>query len=355
MTDKKEFVVPEKLKPGDRVAIIAPSSGAAAMFKGVYEQGLRRIRDEFQLVPVEFPTASKDGDYLRSNPKARAEDVNRAFADKNIKAVIATIGGDDQIKILPFLDPKVIKANPKMFLGLSDNTNLHLFLWNLGIVSYYGGSVMQQWAQNGGMDDYTVEYFRKALFDNEIGEIIPSQKWTDVDFEWNDESLLDKQKPMEANPGWVWHNADGKRVSGRLWGGCWEILDWHFLADKYLPSVKDLKGAVLFMETSEELPPADRVYRMLSGIGIRGLLENFSAVLVGRAKTQHRGHLPPEGRDKYTENQREAIIRALNEYAPGIPAVFGLDFGHTDPQLLIPSGGIATIDGNEKKIYLQNS
>lgn len=50
----KEFIFPERLKPGDKVAIVAPSSGAAAMFKGVYEQGLRRIRDEFQLEPVEL-------------------------------------------------------------------------------------------------------------------------------------------------------------------------------------------------------------------------------------------------------------------------------------------------------------
>lgn len=117
----KEFRVPERLKPGDKVAIVAPSSGAAAVFPWVYRQGLQRMRDDFGLEPVEFPTALKDGKFLAENPQARADDINRAFADKSIKAVVATIGGNDQIRILGYLDPKVIAANPKMFLGLSDN------------------------------------------------------------------------------------------------------------------------------------------------------------------------------------------------------------------------------------------
>jgi muramoyltetrapeptide carboxypeptidase LdcA involved in peptidoglycan recycling len=346
----KEFTVPERLKPGDKVAIVAPSSGAASMFPWVYKQGLQRMKEVFGLEPVEFPTVSKDGKFLASNPQARAEDINNAFADKTIKAVIATIGGDDQIKIIDFLDKKVIADNPKMFLGLSDNTNLHLYLWNLGIVSYYGGSVMQQWAQNGKMDQYTLDNFKRTLFTNEIGRIEPSKQWTDVDFEWSDESLLSKEKPTEANPGWVWHNAEDKQVNGRLWGGCWEILAWHMLADKYLPRAEELKGAVLYMETSEEIPTADNVYRMLVGMGIRGLLPNFSAVLMGRPKTQHRGHVPQEGREKYLADQRDAVIKALKEYAPNVPAVFGLDFGHTDPQILVPNGGIAKINGNTRDI-----
>jgi muramoyltetrapeptide carboxypeptidase LdcA involved in peptidoglycan recycling len=199
------------------------------------------------------------------------------------------------------------------------------------------------------MDEYTIENFRKTLFADKIGEITPSARWTDVDFEWSDESLLNKEKPTERNPSWVWHNADGKQVRGRLWGGCWETLVWQMLADRYLPTQQDLAGAVMFIETSEEIPTAENVYRMLSGMGMRGLLNNFSAVLVGRPKTQHRGRISSEGREKYIENQREAITRALSEYAPDIPAVFGLDFGHTDPQLLVPSGGIAEVDGKERK------
>lgn len=353
MIKSKEFIVPDKLKKGDKVAIVSPSSGAAAAFPWVYHQGLNRLKEDFGLEPIEFPTALKDGQYLAENPQARARDINQAFNDKSIKAVIATIGGDDQIKILDYLDKDVIAQNPKMFLGLSDNTNLHLYLWNLGIVSYYGGSVMQQWAQNGKMDTFTVENFHHALFKNETREIMPSETWTDVDFEWSDESLLDKCKPMEPNPGWVWYNFAGKEVTGRLWGGCWEIIAWHMLSEKYLPSPEQLEGTILFIETSEEMPSADNVYRSLVGMGIRGWLSKFSAILVGRPKTQCCEMLPTEGREQYLENQRILIIKALSEYAPKVPAVFGLDFGHTDPQILVPSGGIAMIDGKNHKIFFK--
>ena len=138
---------------------------------GLDEQGLDRIRKVFGLHPVEFPTAKQSPDYLSQNPKVRAEDINAAFADPSIKGIIATIGGNDQIRILPYLDKKLIAAHPKAFMGYSDNTNLHLFLWNLGIVSYYGGAVMTQFAMGGGMHEYTIESIKKALFNPSIGQI----------------------------------------------------------------------------------------------------------------------------------------------------------------------------------------
>ncbi len=116
--------------------MISPSSGMPFLFPWVYEQGLSRIKEIFQLQPVEYPTARQSPDYLSNNPKARAEDINRAFADPSIKGIIATIGGIDQIRILPYIDKEVIASNPKIFMGYSDCTNLHLFLWNLGIISY---------------------------------------------------------------------------------------------------------------------------------------------------------------------------------------------------------------------------
>ena len=101
---------------------------------------------------------------MSQNPKARAEDINTAFADPSIKGIIATIGGNDQIRILPYLDKKIISANPKIFMGYSDCTNLHLFLWNLGIISYYGGAIMTQFAMGGGMQEYTINSIKKAAF-----------------------------------------------------------------------------------------------------------------------------------------------------------------------------------------------
>ncbi|MBA3956831.1 MAG: LD-carboxypeptidase [Parachlamydiaceae bacterium] len=152
-----KFKQPIPLQRGDKIAIVSPSSGMPFLFPWVYEQGLKQIRQIFKLQVVEFPTAKQSPEYLSKNPKARADDINAAFADPTIKGIIATIGGNDQIRILPYLDSEVIVANPKIFMGYSDNTNLHLFLWNLGIISYYGGSIMTQFAMGGGMQDYTIK------------------------------------------------------------------------------------------------------------------------------------------------------------------------------------------------------
>jgi len=82
------------------------------------------MREVFHLKPVEYATTRQLGASL----PARAQDVLRAFADPANKAVFASIGGADQIRLLKHLDPDVLRANPKPFFGFSDNTHLHLFL-----------------------------------------------------------------------------------------------------------------------------------------------------------------------------------------------------------------------------------
>ena len=74
-----------------------------------------------------------------------------AFADPGIRAILATIGGDDQLTVLPFLDADLVAANPKPFAGYSDNTNLLNWLWNLGLASYHGGSTMVHLGRGGGL------------------------------------------------------------------------------------------------------------------------------------------------------------------------------------------------------------
>src|SRR3979411_2852676 len=97
-----------------------------------------RRRDETGLEPVEYPTTRQ----LGASPQDRAADLMAAFADPGIRAVLAPLGGAAQLTAPPFLDPAVVAANPKAFVGYSDNTNLLNWLWNLGMVSYHGGSTM---------------------------------------------------------------------------------------------------------------------------------------------------------------------------------------------------------------------
>src|SRR5215475_7862970 len=129
---------PPKPRPGDKVAVVSPSSGLPGLFPAVYELGLRRLTETFGLVPVEYPTTRRMG----SSVADRVADLHAAFADPEITAVLATIGGDDQITLLRHLDDDLLRAHPKPFFGYSDNTNLLHHLYELGIVGFHGGSVM---------------------------------------------------------------------------------------------------------------------------------------------------------------------------------------------------------------------
>jgi muramoyltetrapeptide carboxypeptidase LdcA involved in peptidoglycan recycling len=117
---------PPKPQRGDAIAVLSSSWGGQAGFPLPFELGLARLRDEFGLRPVEYPTSRA----ARASPAERAKDLHSAFGDPEIKAVLTSIGGEDEIKVLRHLDPEVLAANPKPFFGYSDNTNLHLFLWN---------------------------------------------------------------------------------------------------------------------------------------------------------------------------------------------------------------------------------
>src|SRR5437667_81070 len=141
------FTAPAKLHPGDRVAVSSPSFAAPGVFPAKHELAMRRLRDELGLEPVEYPTTRR----VDAAAKDRAADLMAAFADPSIKAVLATIGGDDQLTVLPFLDADLVAANPKPFLGYSDNTNLLNWLWNLGVAGYHGGSTMVHLARTGGL------------------------------------------------------------------------------------------------------------------------------------------------------------------------------------------------------------
>ncbi|MBS0624379.1 MAG: LD-carboxypeptidase [Verrucomicrobia bacterium] len=350
MNRHQKFNRPSALKPGDKVAIISPSSGMPFLFPWVYEQGVNRIREIFQLEPVEFPSALRSPEYLSQNPKVRAEDINVAFADPSIKGIIATIGGNDQIRILPYLDKEVIQANPQVFMGYSDCTNLHLFLWNLEIVSYYGGAVMTQFAMGGGMQDYTIQSIRKALFHPPVGKICPSLEYSDADLDWADKSNLNKKRPMYPGTNWYWHNNQDTVIKGRLWGGCLEVLDLHLSIKRYLPIPEQLDQTILFVETSEEMPSEGFVYRFFAALAELNLLNKFQAILMAYPKAQFCEKQPPEGREAFIVNQQNAVKNALKDYKSNLLVVFNMNFGHTDPQIIVPSGGDVQIDCKAKTI-----
>lgn len=344
------FQKPKRLKRGDKVAIISPSSGMAYTFPWVYEQGLKRIRDEFGLIPIEYPTTLKSSDFLASHPELRAADINNAFADPSIAGIFATTGGNDQIRILPFLNKEIIQSNPKIFLGYSDNTNIHMFLWNCGLISYYGGAVMTQFAMGGEMHGYTKESIHKTLFENSIGDIYAADEWTDIDLDWGDKKNLGIIPPMYKSQGLEWFNAQEDFLKGQLWGGCFEVLELHFLTKQYLPKFENLKNTILFIETSEEMPSEGFVYRFFAALAELGVLSQFKAILVGFPKAQCLNSVALGGREQYILNQKNAVKKVLTDYKIKIPIIFNMNFGHTNPQLIIPNGGEVKINFKLRKI-----
>ncbi|MEV6282469.1 S66 peptidase family protein [Kribbella sp. NPDC051770] len=327
-----------KPKPGDRVAVVSPSSGLPGLFPAPYELGLERLRG-FGLEPVEYPTTRRMG----SSAAERAADLQAAWADPSIRAVFASIGGDDQITVLKHLDPEVFRADPKPFFGYSDNTNLLNFLYSLGIPAFHGGSVMVQLGRGGAMHPDTERSLRAAIFSSGAFELTPAAGWTDHDRDWSDATTLESEPELFPGTGWQW-SGPSTPVSGRLWGGCLEILDWQLAVGRWmLPN--DQYSGVLFLETSEEMPSAAQVHRILRNLGERGLLERFEAVLWARPKSWELLHqLSREESEVFVAEQYDVARSTVAAYNANAVFVSGLDIGHTDPQQVLPYGGLAELD-----------
>ncbi|WP_163511901.1 S66 family peptidase [Fodinicola acaciae] len=344
----RSFVNPAKVKPGDGISVISPSSGLPAIFPLPHELGLKRLARDFDLTPVEYPTTRIMG----AAPADRAADIHAAFTDERTSAVIATIGGSDQLKVLRHLDIDLIRAHPKPFFGLSDNTNLINFLWTAGIVSFHGATVMTALGRGGAMHSLTELSLRAALFSAGTYELTASTDYRDVDFDWRDPKNLQTEPPMAASEGWRWHGPS-RKISGVLWGGNLEILFWNLAADRILDN-EAYAGCVFYLETSEEMPSALEVERMLMCFGERGLLRQFSAILVGRPKAwslERQNSL--EEKAAYVAEQEATVLAAVAEYELDVPVVTGLDIGHTDPVLTLPNGGLVTVDAVEQRIFVE--
>jgi muramoyltetrapeptide carboxypeptidase LdcA involved in peptidoglycan recycling len=340
---------PAKPQPGARVAVLSPSAGLPGILPLPYELGIRRIQKDFGLVTVEYPTTRSIG----ASAVERAADIHAAFADPQIAAVIASIGGNDQITLLPHLDAELLRAHPKPFFGHSDNTCLLAYLAGLGIVGYHGGSVMVEFGRPQSMHPVTADSLRAALFSSGDYELRPVRQYCDEDRDWADPATFEAAPAMRSCGPWIWHNAD-QVVHGPGWGGCLEVLAGLLMADRCIAPATAYEGSVLFLETSEDMPSADEVYRVLRCMGERGLLRQFPAVLLGRAKACSLGRpTSPHQRDAYQCRQRQAVLRALREYAPGAMAVFDVDFGHTDPQIVLPYGGLIRVDGPARRITVR--
>lgn len=332
------MVKPPRLHPGDRVAAISLSWGGPAAIPHRYEAGKAQLQSEFGIEVVETPHALRDDTWLQRNPQARAHDLMEALADPSIQGVISTIGGDDSIRLLPYIDLEVIRAHPKVFLGYSDTTVTHMACFQAGLVSFYGPAIMAGFGENGGMFPYMVDAVRRTLFSAEpIGTVEPNRAgWTVEHLEWADPANQSRRRKLEPSEGWRYLQGTGKR-RGHLVGGCLEVLDWLRGTDVW-PEPERWQDAILFLETSEGAPPPTAVLRFLRTLAAMGVLRRLSGILFGRPG----GPVPPERFAEYDAALLDIV--AAEEGLTDLPIVTRMDFGHTDPMMVVPYGVEAEID-----------
>lgn len=335
-----------KLVKGDKVAVLSPSFAAPGVWPHVYKLGLERLKNVFGLEAVEFPSTTK----LEASKEERAADLVAAFQNPEMKAVITSIGGDDQVTYIKNLPNGVFRENPKPVFGLSDNSHFSNFLFLNGVPSFYGGALFTQFAMQGEMDTYTVKYLNHALFDEGEFELEPSTEYNDIGLEWSDVSLLTNKRTYEISDGWYW---DGERSGqGLLWGGCVESVDEMLRHDVPIPSLEQFKGIVLMLETSEEIPTASYVTRVIRAFGERGILGQIQGVLIGRPKAwEFDKQNTTEEKELYRKEQREGVLNTIRSYNQDIPIVQNMNFGHTDPQISMPYGNRVRIVSGDQKIY----
>lgn len=346
-----ELRSPAKASAGDRVAVLSPSRAAPAVGPAIHEQALERLQAVTGLVPVEFPTTRRLGAAARE----RADDLNAAFADPQIRGVLATIGGEDEITVIRHLDAGLIADDPKPFLGYSDNTNLLNWLWANGVAGFYGGSTQIQLGPGPRVDPVHELSLRAALLTGERLEITEPGESEDTGHDWNDPRALTEFGEREPTEPWAW-SGPSRSVTGRTWGGCIEVIQWILTAGRFPSDPAVLNGGVLLVETSEELIPAREFGWILRSLGERGILGAVAAVVIGRPPTSNFTVRPSAGERRAKRGeQRDTAIAVIGRYNPDAVVVVGPPFGHTRPQWIVPYGGFMTVDGATRRLFADYS
>lgn len=321
-------IFPKKLKKGDKIVVVAPSDSLKLISEEIKSIADERFT-EMGLVLSFAKHVNELDEFDSSSIKSRVSDLHNAFSDKSVKAVFAVIGGLNCNQLLRYLNWNLIKKNPKIFVGYSDTTALQNAIYaKTGLVTY-SGPAYSSFGQKLYFD-YTLEYFKKCIFDNKIFDILPSKTWSD-DRWYSDQ----KNRKLIKNKGWL--NINTGKAEGRILGA--NICTFNLLqGTEYFP---DISNSILFLEDDAESMLGNFNRDLQSLIH----LPNFSTVkgiVIGRfqnaskVKTKH-------------------LIKAIKSKAElnHIPVLANVDFGHTSPMITFPIGGKAQLVISNKKSTLK--
>jgi muramoyltetrapeptide carboxypeptidase len=299
-------VKPAALKPGATLAVVSPASAAKADLVQAGIQSLQRLGYRTVLMPHALDRGPL---YYAGTAEERASDLMAAFADPAIDGILCTRGGWGSAELLPLLDSDVIRANPKVFVGYSDHTSLHVWLAReAGLVTFYAPMVAADFARVRGFD--------AASWDHTFG----------------------------GDASWSLRASDGLRAlrpgvaDGTLTGGCLSIFA-EALGTPYaaLPATAEAPR-VLFLEDIGTKPY--QWDRMLLHLRYAGMFEHVSGIVLGDMQQC----VAPEDQPLL----EQAILHALGDFAG--PIAIGLRSGHVDtPNITVPLGVRVRLDLGEQK------
>lgn len=307
-------IFPKKLKSGDTIRIIAPSRSLSIISEKTLAISNKRFEDLG--LKLTFGRHVQECDEFNSSPvESRLEDLHEAFSDKNVAAILTSIGGFNSNQLLRFVDYGLIAKNPKIFCGYSDITAIGTAIHaRTGLVTYYG----PHYSSFGQklLFDYSLEYFVKCLFNDEPFEVLPSPTWSD------DAWYLDQDS---RNP----INYDGYRIinqgeaSGVSVGG--NLCTLNLLhGTEFMPV---LDGAIVFVEDDSTTNPVTFDRDLQSLIHQPGF-EGVRGLVFGRFQKK----------SEMTDNLLDKIIKSKHEL-DRMPVIANANFGHADPKFTFPIGG----------------
>jgi len=288
---------------------------------------------------IEAPNSLRGEEYLKNNPKARAEDLMWAF-EKNVNGIIANIGGNDSIRLLPFIDINIIKSNPKIFIGYSDILNIHMMCYKAGLISFYGANLLTTLAEPRQIHSYSRYWINKTLFNNDIiGEIMPPDEYSADSHDYTNKNFM---KRYHKNKGYDLICGTGI-VKGRLIGGTTRLSE--LLGTELELPIECYDSSILFIEDIIECVSPKDMGDFIKWLNDYGILRRIKGMIISKFNEY------PQN-----ENYKIAIKNALNiEGISELPVLIGLDFGHTSPKIVLPYGVMAEIDCDNNKFSILES
>ena len=306
VSSRRKIVKPKRLKRGDTVAVIAPSSGVSPE---EFEKALRNL-DELGLKWKVGKSARARNGFLAGSDQERLDDLHRAFSDREIKAVWCARGGYGASRLLPNINFDLIGKNPKIFIGYSDITALHTAIYqNTGLVVFHGPVAASTFS------DYTRNHAANVLMN-------PSATY---------QIELAPDDAREDSNLFRTETITGGKCSGELIGGNLSLLT--ALAGTPF-ALRNLKGKILFVEDVNEQPY--RVDRMLTQLKQSTDLRQLAGIALGVF----------EGCDPRDADASQSLIEVLKDRLGDlrIPVIYGLSFGHVRDQFTLPIGIRAELD-----------